>query len=212
MADNTASLADEATPPRAPRSDGGRGGGGRGGGGGGRGGGERRQRYEKKDGEGDRAQGEGRGPRNKNRGPNKSRGNAVAGAPGTAPGAVPLTPADLEAKFKKTTMNVDKEAAAQRQESSGKGKEVEGRAPAADGSKPASGDEEEDADAGLFGLCDLCATPIEVLALSPCNHQMCHICALRMRALYKSRECPHCRVGFDPPSIRVVANRCTDRG
>lgn len=189
MADNTASSTGEAAPPRAPRSDGGRGGRG-----GGRGGGERRPRYEKKDGEGDRPQGEGRGPRNRNKGPNKSRGNAVAGAPGTAPGAVPLTPADLEAKFKKTTINGDGEAAAQRPTSSEKGKEVEGREPAADGSKPASGDEKEDEDAGPLGLCDLCASPVEILALSPCNHHMCHICALRMRALYKTRDCAHCRV------------------
>jgi hypothetical protein len=30
--------------------------------------------------------------------------------------------------------------------------------------------------------------------VSPCNHRTCHICALRLRALYKNRGCAHCRV------------------
>ena len=42
-------------------------------------------------------------------------------------------------------------------------------------------------------LCFICASPIDHVAIGPCNHQTCHICALRMRALYKSRACTHCR-------------------
>lgn len=42
-------------------------------------------------------------------------------------------------------------------------------------------------------VCFICASPIEHTAISPCNHQTCHICALRMRALYKTRACAHCR-------------------
>jgi hypothetical protein len=30
--------------------------------------------------------------------------------------------------------------------------------------------------------------------VSPCNHRTCHICALRLRALYKNKACAHCRV------------------
>jgi hypothetical protein len=30
--------------------------------------------------------------------------------------------------------------------------------------------------------------------VSPCNHRTCHICALRLRALYKNKGCAHCRV------------------
>jgi E3 ubiquitin-protein ligase ZNF598 len=43
-------------------------------------------------------------------------------------------------------------------------------------------------------LCFICASTIEYLAIAPCNHQTCHICALRLRALYKKRDCAYCKV------------------
>lgn len=43
-------------------------------------------------------------------------------------------------------------------------------------------------------VCFICASPIEHIAIAPCNHQTCHICSLRLRALYKTRACAHCRV------------------
>ncbi|KAH8603152.1 hypothetical protein B0O99DRAFT_499146 [Bisporella sp. PMI_857] len=49
-------------------------------------------------------------------------------------------------------------------------------------------DENDDAD-----LCDICASKVEHIALSPCNHSTCHICALRRRVLYKTKDCTHCR-------------------
>ncbi|EHY51823.1 E3 ubiquitin-protein ligase hel2 [Exophiala dermatitidis] len=42
-------------------------------------------------------------------------------------------------------------------------------------------------------VCFICASPIEHVSIAPCNHQTCHICALRLRALYKTRACAHCR-------------------
>lgn len=42
-------------------------------------------------------------------------------------------------------------------------------------------------------VCFICANPIQHHAVAPCNHITCHICALRMRALYKNKDCPHCR-------------------
>lgn len=45
-------------------------------------------------------------------------------------------------------------------------------------------------------VCFICAAPIEHNSVAPCNHRTCHICALRMRALYKTKDCPHCRVSF----------------
>lgn len=58
------------------------------------------------------------------------------------------------------------------------------------GKAPAEGDEEdEDAE-----VCFICASPVIHQAVSPCNHRTCHICALRLRALYKSKACAHCRV------------------
>lgn len=55
---------------------------------------------------------------------------------------------------------------------------------------PAEGTEEEDDDAEV---CFICANPIQHHAVTPCNHITCHICALRIRALYKNKGCPHCR-------------------
>ncbi|KAK3321931.1 hypothetical protein B0H66DRAFT_574363 [Apodospora peruviana] len=42
-------------------------------------------------------------------------------------------------------------------------------------------------------VCFICANPISHHSLAPCNHATCHICALRLRALYKNKDCPHCR-------------------
>ncbi len=52
------------------------------------------------------------------------------------------------------------------------------------------GDPEE----GEGEICFICANPIIHRSIAPCNHITCHICALRMRALYKTKDCPHCRV------------------
>ncbi|MCJ1371699.1 hypothetical protein MMC20_002918 [Loxospora ochrophaea] len=42
-------------------------------------------------------------------------------------------------------------------------------------------------------VCFICASPVVHNSVAPCNHRTCHICALRLRALYKSRACAHCR-------------------
>ncbi|KAJ4291406.1 hypothetical protein N0V88_005999 [Collariella sp. IMI 366227] len=51
-------------------------------------------------------------------------------------------------------------------------------------------DENEDGD---VEVCFICANPISHHSVAPCNHITCHICALRLRALYKNKDCPHCR-------------------
>lgn len=50
----------------------------------------------------------------------------------------------------------------------------------------------DDADDGE--ICFICASNVEHTSVSPCNHRTCHICALRLRALYKNKACAHCRV------------------
>lgn len=50
----------------------------------------------------------------------------------------------------------------------------------------------DDADDGE--VCFICASAVEHTSVSPCNHRTCHICALRLRALYKNKGCAHCRV------------------
>ncbi|PGH10639.1 hypothetical protein AJ79_05353 [Helicocarpus griseus UAMH5409] len=49
----------------------------------------------------------------------------------------------------------------------------------------------EEADDGE--VCFICASNIAHTAVAPCNHRTCHICALRLRALYKTKACAHCR-------------------
>jgi hypothetical protein len=43
-------------------------------------------------------------------------------------------------------------------------------------------------------VCFICASPVVHNSVAPCNHRTCHICSLRMRALYKTKDCAHCRV------------------
>lgn len=52
----------------------------------------------------------------------------------------------------------------------------------------------DDADDGE--VCFICASKVEHTSVSPCNHRTCHICALRLRALYKNKGCAHCRVSL----------------
>lgn len=55
-------------------------------------------------------------------------------------------------------------------------------------------------------VCFICASPVEHISIAPCNHQTCHICSLRMRALYKTRACAHCRVSTVVSYHRSIAN------
>jgi hypothetical protein len=57
------------------------------------------------------------------------------------------------------------------------------------------GEEEVEAE-----VCFICASPVVHNSVAPCNHRTCHICALRMRALYKTKDCAHCRVCLSNPS------------
>lgn len=43
-------------------------------------------------------------------------------------------------------------------------------------------------------LCLICAEPVKFYAFSECNHRTCHVCALRLRALYKKENCTFCKV------------------
>ncbi|KAI0807653.1 hypothetical protein C8Q74DRAFT_79098 [Fomes fomentarius] len=53
-----------------------------------------------------------------------------------------------------------------------------------------------DADAGTVDdgtVCWICAEPVKYWSVSECNHRTCHVCALRLRALYKKLECTFCK-------------------
>ncbi|KAF8912219.1 hypothetical protein CPB84DRAFT_1761674 [Gymnopilus junonius] len=42
-------------------------------------------------------------------------------------------------------------------------------------------------------ICWICAEPVKYYSLSECNHRTCHVCAIRLRALYKKTECTFCK-------------------
>ncbi|OSD08392.1 hypothetical protein PYCCODRAFT_1379916 [Trametes coccinea BRFM310] len=55
----------------------------------------------------------------------------------------------------------------------------------------ADADNEAAADEGT--VCWICAEPVKYWSVSECNHRTCHVCALRLRALYKKMECTFCK-------------------
>lgn len=59
--------------------------------------------------------------------------------------------------------------------------------------KPDADDAASDLDSSI---CFICANPVKYSSIAPCNHVTCHICAIRMRALYKNKTCAHCRVSL----------------
>ena len=59
----------------------------------------------------------------------------------------------------------------------------------------------EDGDDVEAEVCFICASPVVHQSVAPCNHRTCHICSLRLRALYKTKTCAHCRVCRSSPFI-----------
>ncbi|KAI8966967.1 hypothetical protein BDF20DRAFT_903490 [Mycotypha africana] len=53
--------------------------------------------------------------------------------------------------------------------------------------KPQQEEEEEEE------LCFICTEPITIYAVSSCDHRTCHKCALRLRALYETKNCAYCK-------------------
>ncbi|KAF4615447.1 hypothetical protein D9613_002504 [Agrocybe pediades] len=46
---------------------------------------------------------------------------------------------------------------------------------------------------GDIEICWICAEPVKYWAVSQCNHRTCHVCAIRLRALYKKNDCTFCK-------------------
>ncbi|KAJ3018986.1 hypothetical protein HKX48_002482 [Thoreauomyces humboldtii] len=42
-------------------------------------------------------------------------------------------------------------------------------------------------------LCFICADTVTCYAIGECNHRVCHLCCLRLRALYKQKTCAMCK-------------------
>ncbi|KAG0650797.1 RING-type E3 ubiquitin transferase hel2 [Hyphodiscus hymeniophilus] len=75
--------------------------------------------------------------------------------------------------------------------------------PTLEKSEDKDGEEEVEAE-----VCFICASPVVHNAVAPCNHRTCHICALRMRALYKTKDCAHCRT---PAEFVIFTDDATKR-
>lgn len=75
-----------------------------------------------------------------------------------------------------------------------------GKAPAVESGVPSStlpSTTPADADDTDAETCFICASTVQHTAVTPCNHRTCHICSLRLRALYKVKTCAHCRTESD---------------
>ncbi|BGP21047.1 hypothetical protein JCM10213_007564 [Rhodosporidiobolus nylandii] len=42
-------------------------------------------------------------------------------------------------------------------------------------------------------VCFICAEPVQYWAVGSCSHRTCHTCSIRLRALYKKKECTFCK-------------------
>jgi hypothetical protein len=56
--------------------------------------------------------------------------------------------------------------------------------------------DQQTTDDGDAAICWICAEPVKYYSVSGCNHRTCHVCALRLRALYKRMDCTFCKVCF----------------
>ena len=68
------------------------------------------------------------------------------------------------------------------------------RANGAQAVEAASGEDPKDAEIDDSLICWICAEPVKYYSVSECNHRTCHVCALRLRALYKKLDCTFCKV------------------
>ncbi|GAA5935594.1 E3 ubiquitin-protein ligase HEL2 [Sporobolomyces koalae] len=59
--------------------------------------------------------------------------------------------------------------------------------------KAAADNAVDDGDEPAEQICFICAEPVQYWALGSCNHRTCHTCSIRLRALYKKKECTFCK-------------------
>lgn len=57
-------------------------------------------------------------------------------------------------------------------------------------------------------VCWICAEPVKYWSVSECNHRTCHVCALRLRALYKKLDCTFCKVSV-AIGMQAVSDKLT---
>lgn len=67
-------------------------------------------------------------------------------------------------------------------------------APAPDSNDNDKGNDSDTSSEASGELCFICTEPIVTYAVGACDHRTCHLCALRLRALYETRNCAYCKV------------------
>jgi hypothetical protein len=76
---------------------------------------------------------------------------------------------------------------------------VNDKKPQAD-KKKEEGEEETPEESGSDGeegeACFICTEPVDYYSVAPCNHRTCHMCTLRLRVLYKTKNCAYCKVSL----------------
>lgn len=45
-------------------------------------------------------------------------------------------------------------------------------------------------------LCPVCVEPVSYYAFGSCQHPLCHLCCLRLRVLYRSKQCSLCKASL----------------
>lgn len=131
-------------------------------------------------------------PGSSNRGRGGGRRRGRGGAP-SGRSETQNTSGDMAGKYSKSRGRGGKASGDRNQQKSGGGSQTNEAQPAATatvGTKQVAA-ATDDADDGE--ICFICASAVEHTSVSPCNHRTCHICALRLRALYKNKGCAHCR-------------------
>ncbi|KAH9814746.1 hypothetical protein DFH28DRAFT_971037 [Melampsora americana] len=59
-------------------------------------------------------------------------------------------------------------------------------------------------------ICFICAQPVQYYVLGVCSHRTCHVCAIKMRALYNKRECTFCKT--DLPEVIITEDSSASFG
>ncbi|KAF1800047.1 hypothetical protein V8B55DRAFT_1544003 [Mucor lusitanicus] len=81
---------------------------------------------------------------------------------------------------------------AQPSEESGKQQQQE-KKPLKGFKKTPKEEEEQENDDPDGEVCFICTRPIDYYAVAPCDHRTCHLCTLRLRVLYKTKNCAYCK-------------------
>ncbi|THH20877.1 hypothetical protein EW146_g532 [Bondarzewia mesenterica] len=73
--------------------------------------------------------------------------------------------------------------------------------------KAAALETQENEEVDENSVCWICAEPVKYYSVSQCNHRTCHVCALRLRALYKRMDCTFCK----EPQPSVIFTTSADK-